>query len=553
MNRIFATLPSVKAGLLVVGIAVMAIAARAQTYTALYTFSINSGNYSGVVPPGLMSQGRDGKLYSTLTNAGTPSKGTVFGMTLDGQLNTVYSFCSLASCTDGSVPEGGVTLGMDGNLYGTTANGGTANGGTVFKLNPNGKLATLWSFSETGTDEALPAFPVLPAQDGNFWGTDYGIYAGTYGVVYRVTPKGALTAFPFDYTDGATPNLPTQSTDGNFYGTTRGGGSKGLGVVYKLTSAGKIAVLHNFVGYPSDGNLPVGVLVQGSDGNFYGTTYTGGAHNLGCVFKITSSGTFTLLYSFAGGASDGSLPYTGLTLGTDGNLYGSAANGGKLNTGVLFKITNSGTLTVLYSFCSVSGCTDGFYPETPLVQHTNGKFYGSTSGNSLGGSVFYSLDVGLASFAKLVNWTGKVGKSVELLGQGFTGTTSVKFNGTAATFTVVSDTYLAATLPSGATSGYVSVVTPGGTLKSDRRFLAVPNILSFTPTSGAVGTPVTITGTSFTGAKKVAFGGVRATTFSVDSDTQITATVPNGALTGKIQVTTSGGTATSASVFTVTP
>jgi uncharacterized repeat protein (TIGR03803 family) len=538
---------------LVTGILLMAITAGAQTYTPLYTFSINSGSYSGVVPPGLMSQGRDGKLYSTLAKAGAQSKGSVFGMTLDGQLNTVYSFCSLSSCADGWVPQGGVTLGSDGNLYGTTNSGGTTGGGTVFKLNPNGKLLTLWSFSEGGTDEGSPAFPVLPAQDGNFWGTDYGIYSGTYGIAYRITPAGALTSFPFDYTDGATPNMPTQSTDGNFYGTTRGGGSKGMGVVYKLTSAGKIAVLHNFVGYPSDGNLPVGVLVQGSDGNFYGTTYSGGAHNLGCVFKITSSGTFTLLYSFAGGALDGSLPYTGLILGTDGNLYGSTANGGTLNAGVLFKITNAGTLTVLYKFCSVSGCTDGFYPETPLVQHTNGKFYGSSSGNSLGGSVFYSLDTGLPGFAKLVTWTGKVGKSIGLLGQGFTGTTSVKFNGTTATFTVVSDTYLTATLPSGATSGYVTVITPGATLKSDRRFLVVPNILSFTPTSGAVGTSVTITGTSFTGANKVAFGGVRATTFSVNSDSQITATVPSGALTGKIQVATPGGTATSATSFTVTP
>jgi len=152
-----------------------------------------------------------------------------------------------------------------------------------------------------------------------------------------------------------------------------------------------------------------------------------------------------------------------------------------------------------------------------------------------------------------VNWTGKVGKTVEMIGQGFTGTTSVSFNGTAATFTVSSDTYLTAVVPAGAKTGTVTVVTPGAILKSNRRFLVTPAILSFSPPSGQVGTPVTITGTSFTGATKVTFGGVKATAFTVDTDSQITATVPTGAVTGKIQVTTAGGTATSATTFTVLP
>jgi len=148
---------------------------------------------------------------------------------------------------------------------------------------------------------------------------------------------------------------------------------------------------------------------------------------------------------------------------------------------------------------------------------------------------------------------GKVGKTIEILGQGLTGTTKVSFHGVSATtFSVVSDTYLTVVVPAGATTGSVTVSTPGGKLTSNRVFRVTPAILSFSPASGPVGTPVTITGTSFTGAKKVTFGGVKATTFSVDSDTQITATVPTGAKTGKIQVTTPGGTATSATDFTVT-
>src|SRR5262249_40714862 len=177
----------------------------------------------------------------------------------------------------------------------------------------------------------------------------------------------------------------------------------------------------------------------------------------------------------------------------------------------------------------------------------------SGGANGLNGGVFYSLDMGLKPFVNLLNWTGKVGKTVEILGQGFNGATKVSFNGISAAFTISSDTYLTATVPAGATSGFVTVTLPGSTLKSNRKFLVAPFILSFTPTIGPVGTPVTITGTSFTGATKVTFGGVKATAFTVNSDTQVTATVPTGAVTGKIAITTAGGTASSATDFTVTP
>jgi uncharacterized repeat protein (TIGR03803 family) len=220
-------------------------------------------------------------------------------------------------------------------------------------------------------------------------------------------------------------------------------------------------------------------LVQGYDGNFYGTTYYGGTSArcsgaCGTLFKITPSGAEKVLHSFTG-FPDGAYPDTGLTLGTDGNFYGTTSVGGKYNYGTIFRITPAGKLTILYNFCSVRGCVDGIYPKTPLVQHTNGKFYGSTTGNSLGGSVFYSLDMRLKPFAGLVNWSGKVGATAEILGQGFTGTTNVSFNGTnTKAFTVVSETYLTVTVPAGATTGFVTVTTPGGALKSSRKFLVSP-------------------------------------------------------------------------------
>lgn len=527
----------------------------AQTYTNLYSYGTQTGDPRNPTPAGIMSQGRDGNLYSATAFGGATNLGAAFKVTPSGTLTKLADF--------NTGPSGGLTLGTDGNFYGTTNSGGTSqNVGTIFKITPTGHVTTLWNFTGTGADEGVPFSPVFQGQDGNFYGTDQGVFTGTYGVLYKMTPAGVVTPLAtFDFTHGATPNLPTQGTDGNFYGTTRGGGgppcSGGCGVVYKVTPAGKLTTLHVFTGFPSDGSLPTGVLVQGADGSFYGTTFLGGANNTnkGTVFKISPTGVYKILHSFNDvTGNDGYQPWTGLALGSDGNLYGTA-QGGTHNAGVLFKITPAGQLTILYNFCSATGCADGFFPQTPVMQHTDGKFYGSVESggvNGLNGGVFYSLDMGLKAFVGLVNWTGKVGKSVEVLGQGFTGTTKVTFNGKVATFNVVSDTYLTAVVPAGATTGPVSVVTPSGTLKSNRKFLVTPSITSFAPTSGAEGDPVTITGVSLTGATRVTFGG-KAATFRVNSDTTISTTVPTGAVTGKIQVTTPGGIATSTTNFTVTP
>ena len=536
------------------GVLLFAVAASAQTYTALHTYPIGSGNYSGVGWPQVMSQGRDGLLYSTISNDGTKNVGTVFNITTAGQLNTIYSFCPLTGCADGASPLGGVTLGFDGNFYGTTQGGGSHGAGTVFKVTPTGTLTTLWNFAN-GTDDSVPFYTTLQGQDGNMYGVSAAQYNGQYGAFFKVSAAGVFKALKdFAYTNGANPNLPTQGTDGNFYGTAQGGGDPTCkcGVVYKATAAGAITVLHNFKGYPTDGYRPLAVLVQGYDGNFYGTTYQGGAKNFGSVFKITPSGTFTLLYSFGSVAGDGLKPITGLTLGTDGNFYGTTGNGGTKNFGSLYKITPAGSESVLYSFCSVS-CNDGFAPATPLVLHTDGKFYGNTNGNSLGGSVFYSFDVGFKPLVDLVTWSAKVGKTVEILGQGFTGTTDVSFNGVNAAFSNVSDTYLTATVPAGALTGPVTVTTLTNTMKSNRAFLVTPQIKSFTPASGIVGTSVTITGVSLIQATKVTIGGKPAS-FTANSDTQVTATVPPGAKTGaKITITTPGGIASSPLAFSVVP
>ena len=534
-----------------------AITANAQTYTKIYTWPEDSRNDTGIGLAGLMTQGRDGNLYGTIGDNDSNAAGSAFQMTPSGAFTKIYSFCALTPCTDGSGPWGGLSLGKDGNLYGTTTGGGTHSAGTVFKLAPTGTLTTVWDF-DNGADGAVPWYPPLQGLDGNFYGVSSSQYNGDYGAFYKLLPTAIApykesVPVDFNYTNGNDPNLPTQGTDSNFYGTAYFGGSKGIGVAYRITSGGAITVLHNFLGYPSDGTYPIGQMVQGNDGAFYGVTYLGGASNLGSIFKITSSGVFTLLHSFTGYPTDGTHPRSGLILGSDGNLYGTTLQGGKANDGAIYQVTPAGKVTILHSLCSLTNCADGFYTTTPLIQHTNGKFYGSTSGNSLGGSYLYSLATGLAPFVKIVNWSGKVGTVVELLGQGFFGATRVSFNGAPATFSKVSDTYMTATVPAGALTGTVTVSTSTSSMASNRAFLVVPTISTFSPTSGIVGSKVTITGVSLTQATKVAIGGTTAA-FTVNSNTQVTATVPAGAKTNqRITITTPGGSATSTVNYAVIP
>ncbi len=251
------------------------------------------------------------------------------------------------------------------------------------------------------------------------------------------------------------------------------------------------------------------------------------------VFKITPTGKLTVLHNI-NGTTDGEGPFAGLVQATDGNFYGTTSSGGTTSQGTVFRIspTKPYPYKVLYSFDGTTGAN----PYVTLLQHTNGILYGDTySGGMAGEGTFYSLNLGLKPFVSLVSASSKAGKTVEVLGQGFKGATGVSFNGTAATFKVLSDTYLTATVPNGASTGSVTGKTPGGTLTSNKQFRVTPQILSFNPTSGKVDTPVVITGVSLTQTTKVTFGGVKATTFTVNSETEVTATVPTGAKTGHLQ------------------
>ena len=527
------------------------VALPAQTFTTLVNFDGTDG-----AAPYYMSlvQGTDGNLYGTTPDGGAHGVGAVFKMTPSGTLTTLYSFCPQTGCSDGETPYAGLVLGADGNFYGTTYEGGAGIYGTVFKITSAGALTTLHSFDDT--DGAYPyGGALIQATNGSFYGTTYVGGAHGDGTVFRITSGGTLTTLhSFDYTDGEAPvGGVIQGTDGNLYGTTIEGGANGDGTVFKITLGGTLTTLHSFDG--TDGKEPYAALVQASNGTFYGTTLQGGANLRGTAFTITSGGTLTTLYNFCSQTvcTDGYAPDAALIQATDGNFYGTTAGGGTTGHGTAFEITSGGILTTLYSFCTQPGCADGNNPNGALVQATNGTFYGAADeGGADGDGTVFSLAVGLGPFVETLPSSGKAAAAVKILGTNLTGATSVSFNGTAATFKVVSSSEITAGVPSGATTGFVAVTTPGGTLSSNVTFRVTPVISGFTPISGAPGTAVTITGNSLTGATRVTFGGVRATSFTVNSDTQITATVPKGAKTGKISVTTPGGIATSTGTFTVT-
>ena len=500
---------------------------HAQTYTDMHTFNCQTDG-CGVQYAGIVAQGRDGNLYGTLPAGGTGQSGIVYTITPSGALHTIFNFSNLG--TYGFGPSSGLTLGTDGNFYGATLTAGAHGYGTLFKITPAGVLTTLHDF--TSAEIGFTYGPPVMGKNGTLYGATH------YGKAWSITQSGQFRLLP-NPTPGDSRAPLAAASDGNLYGTTFNGGT-GNGTVFQMSTAGKIKIIYEFD--ITHGAQPVGPVVQGSDGFLYGTASSGGSKGNGVVFKLSLGGAITVLHEFdINSTTDGYKPYGGLVEAPDGNFYGTTVYGPTgVAIGVLFKITKTGTYTVLHEFDGATGAI----PVTTQMQHTGGIIYGETSSSSPGAGVFYSLNAGMPPFVSLVGYpAASAGKSFGILGQGLSGTTSVKFGSGSATFNVVSDTYMTVVVPTSGTTGTVTVTTPGGTLKSKQVFKVIPLLKSFNPTSGPVGTQVTINGSGFTGASKVTFGGVKATTYTVDSGTQITASVPAGAVTGKIAVTTTGGTA----------
>lgn len=312
-------------------------------------------------------------------------------------LTVLYSF---TGGNDGAAPGfAGVISDGSGNLYGTASEGGAYGEGTVFKLTPSGVETVLYSFKSSG-DGTFPVSSLISDAAGNLYGTTN--FGGTYGkgTVFKVTPSGVETVLHSfgSGNDGSTTVLGLiADASGNLYGVTNDGGGIGChGTVFKVTPSGTETVLHSFSG--SDGLYPVGTLISDSTGDLYGTTSAGGAYGGGTVFELTPSGVETVLYSFPNVdyGSDGESPFAGLVADASGNLYGTTLFGGPYGGGTVFKLTPSGVETVLHA---LGKGDDGILPWSGLILDAAGNLYGTTSvGGANGyGTVFEVTPSGVES------------------------------------------------------------------------------------------------------------------------------------------------------------
>jgi uncharacterized repeat protein (TIGR03803 family) len=450
-----------------------------QTVTDVYNFTGNNG--SGIPLHVTPTQGRNGQLFGTTVGEGSSSYGTIFQLSTRGAFKQVYTFDN----TVGSQPGGGLTLASDGTLYGTATSGGSAGLGVLFKISTSGVYTVLYEFTG-GANGAVPGSPPIIGFDGNFYGTTYG-NSTTASTVYKYTRASGVftTIYQFSQSEGASVIASlVQGTDSNLYGTANQGGSAGCGAIFELSTSGTLLWDYSFPCQPGGAN-PIAALIQGTDGNFYGTTYYGGTYSVGTVFKV-SQGAVSILYNFKGfpnPGNDGSYPSGGVTQATDGNLYGSTGGGGgPRGQGTLFQISTDGTYKQLFVFTGKNGES----PYATLLQDTSGVFYGTTfEGGKYSEGVVYSLNMGLGPFVALVSYTGRVGSTAQILGQGLTGTTAVTFNGIPATsFNVVSSTYMTAVVPGGTTTGPVVVTTPGGMLTSNKNLRIAGTVIAARAKSG---------------------------------------------------------------------
>jgi uncharacterized repeat protein (TIGR03803 family) len=377
--------------LLVLCLWLMPTVLTAATVSVLAPFHLNDTVVGCFPSPyGPLAIGNDGNFYGVTDVGAANGYGAAFKVTPTGSLSKIVDFDATAAT------PWGVVFGADGNLYGASYQGNLNGGyGSGFKVTLSTSGNTLSSFALPGNDNS-PHAPVVLGRDGNLYGTTEEGGINGIGTVFVMTPGGQITRLSsFSSPVGAYPAAAlVEGSPGVFYGTTINGANNS-GTIYVATSGGSLNLLYTFTatdpnGDNNDGAFP-NELVYGSDGNLYGTTEMGGANATGTVFKITTSGSFTTLFSF--GPQDGTQPgrpMTGLVEGSDGNFYGTTSEGGASNAGVVFKITPSGTLTALASL------TGDMVGATKLVQGPDGKFYGTSwaTGATNAGCVFV-VDTGL--------------------------------------------------------------------------------------------------------------------------------------------------------------
>lgn len=333
-----------------------------QTPTYSFTGGLDGGHPNG------LARGVAGQLYGTTRFGGTNAAGTIFALDARGQPKSIFSF---SGTLDGDRPNGGLIERVDGSLLGTTYGGGSNAFGTIFAFNTNSGLSSLFSFDHT--NGVLPTAGLVEGPDGSLYGTAYEGGVSHYGAVFRLDTNAAFAVLvPFNTANGALPHAGLAlGTDGNLYGTTYKGGAYGSGTIFRISPGGLLTTLASFKG--TNGAFPLAGLIQSADGALYGTATEGGAFGLGTVFRITPKGLLTTLFSFAGVANGGH-PAASLIQGSDGNLYGSTKDGGAYGAGTVFRMTLDGALTTIAEFDGFNGAN----PDAALVEASDGSFYGTT-------------------------------------------------------------------------------------------------------------------------------------------------------------------------------
>ncbi len=552
------------------------MAAVAEPLSTLADF-----NLTGTRPyiPTSIVQGSGGAFYGT-TNAGGRSDdcgvsrgvnygcGTLFKMAPNGIMLTLVNLNNKTGSEPSDLVEG-----ADGNFYGTMTYGGDGEG-TVFKMTPAGTFTTLASFNNIDDSYVTLGVNNKPSRlvkgnDGNFYGTTNaggssrkctyasGVNLGC-GTVFKVTPSGNLTTLiNFNGSNGAYPSGGLiQGSDGNLYGTTIRGGSSnqchrglldGCGTIFKITPQGTLVTLISF-DRTNNGAYPQTALTEGSDGNLYGTTTFGGS--AGTIFKVAPKGRLTTLNFLP------STTFDPLVEGSDGNFYGTTFSGGSSHAcdyigiqylcGTIFKMSPNGNLNTIVNF----NADNGAYPSSLVRGNVDGNLYGTTQG---GGNFGYGTTFKVSSIPIITSFSipDLPTEPVIITGANFTGATSVTFGGAeAVSFMVDTDAQITAYPPPTAGNG-ITVTTPKGT-GSNSTFAVPPDVRKFSPEAGTRNTDVFINGFGFVDVTKVNFNGVSAL-FHVISVNRIKASVPEGATTGRIEVVTNGGMAHSSTKFTITP
>ena len=363
--------------------------ALAQTETVLYSFCYQSGCADGTDPYAGLVMDSKGNLYGTTVKGGAYGYGAVFTFSASGVETVLHSFGSQSG--DGTYPYGGLVIGKNGNLYGTTQEGGAYSQGTVFKISRKGAETVLYSFGSQSGDGARPFAGLIMDKQGNLYGTTAHGGGNNYGTVFKLSASGVETvlhSFGSQSGDGAYPwGGLIMDKQGNLYGTTGGGGAYVYyGTVFGLNTGGVETILHSFNYDGTDGNTPQCTLTMDKKGNLYGTTVSGGANDYGTIFEVSATGVETILHSFNSDGIDGYSPLAGLVRDKKGNLYGTTNVGGATSRGAVFEFSADGVETILHSF----SYSDGNYPDAGLMMDKTGNLYSTTSsgGTYQNGTIF---------------------------------------------------------------------------------------------------------------------------------------------------------------------